>query len=220
MATWITHLRIGERVLKELNGIDERAFYVGSLAPDSGKMVGNFTYLPPKDVSHWKREGVSYEQRFEDNAEFFKKYVENEGDSAKYAFFLGYYVHILTDTMYVRDIIHPYIEKHGKPHWKENIEDIRKGWYEIDFRFLERNREYLPFEMLKTVEEFEVSSLDYFAPEDVFERISYAVDFYSSALSDKSCVFFTHDEEFAEKMIGYMSDDIIKILKNKHNICR
>ena len=220
MATWITHLRIGEILLRELKNIDKTAFYVGCLAPDSGKMVGNFTYLPPKDVSHWKREGVSYEQRFEDNAEFFKKFVENEPDLAKYSFYLGYYVHILTDTMYVRDIIHPYIERLGKPHWRENIEGIRKGWYEIDFRFLERNGGYEPFETLKEVREFKVNALDYFAPEDVFERISYAVDFYSTAKSDKDCVFFTHDEAFAEKMIEYMSEDIIKILKNKHNIIR
>lgn len=220
MATWIIHLRVGERVLSRLDGIDETAFYVGTLAPDSGKMVGNFTYLPPKDVSHWKRDEVSYEQRFEDNAEFYHKYAFPEDDISKFSFFLGYYVHVLTDTMYVRDIIHPYMDRHGKQFWKENIEGIRKGWYEIDFRYLERNPNYRPFELLKTVKPFKTSALDYFAPEDVYERIKYAVDFYTSATTDPDCVFFTHDESRAEEMIEYMSRDIVQILKNKHNIIR
>ena len=75
MATWVLHLRVAETVKKLLDlNVEETAYYVGSIAPDSGRMVDNFTYLPSKDVSHWKREGVSYEQRFEDNGDFFRKY--------------------------------------------------------------------------------------------------------------------------------------------------
>ena len=218
MATWIVHLRVAEKVIRQLDNINETAFYVGAIAPDSGRMVDDFTYLPPKDVSHWKREGVSYEQRFEDNAEFYKKYAENESDNSSFSFYLGYYVHILTDTMYVRDIIHPFINKNGKPYWRANITGIRKGWYEIDYRFLADNKNYRPFELLKTVKPFETKFLDYFEPTDIYERIKYAVDLYSNASTDPDCLFFTHNESDAERMIGYMSETIIKILKEKHKL--
>lgn len=218
MATWIVHLRVAEKVIGQLENINETAFYVGAIAPDSGKMVDDFTYLPPKDVSHWKRDGVSYRQRFEDNAAFYEKYAENESCRAAFSFYLGYYVHILTDTMYVRDIIHPFIEKNGKPYWKENITGIRKGWYEIDYRFLADNKNFRPFALLKTVKPFETNRIGYFGPTDVFERIKYAVDLYSSAESDPNCVFFTHNESDAEKMIEYMAEAIIKILKEKHKL--
>ena len=116
MATWVLHLRVAEAV-KNILGlkIDETAYYVGAIAPDSGRMVDNFTYLPNKDVSHWKREGVTYEQRFEDNGDFYRTYGENELDLFKKSFALGYYVHILTDTVYVRDIIAPFSAPPSRP---------------------------------------------------------------------------------------------------------
>ena len=218
MATWAVHLRVGEKILKTLQGIDETAFYVGCIAPDSGRMVDDFTYLPPKDVSHWKREGVSYEQRFEDNAEFYKKYAENERDNKMFSFFLGYYVHILTDTIYVRDIIHPYMFGRGKELWRKNIKAIRKGWYEIDARFLAKNRPYYPLELVGTATDFENTVLDYFTRTDIGERMKYAYDFYSNSQPDYSTELITHDEKKTDEIIEYASEFIRELLKTKHNI--
>jgi hypothetical protein len=218
MATWLTHLRVAEKLLETLGNIEKTAFYVGAIAPDSGRMVGDFTYLPTKDVTHWKREGVSYAQRFEDNAEFFKKYAEGEQDNAKFSFYLGYYVHILTDTIYVRDVIHPFINKNGRPCWRENITGIRKGWYEIDFRYLVKNNGYLPLGLLSGIEDFRVTSIKYFAPNDICERIRYAVELYASPKVDPECVFFTHNEADCENFVVYASAEIRKILNEKHNI--
>ncbi len=218
MATWIMHLRIAEKVKHIFDCLDETAYYVGAVAPDGGQMINNFTYVPPKDVSHWKREDVSYEQRFKDNAEFFYKYIQNETDLHTRSLCLGYYVHILTDTMYVRDIIHPFIQKNGKPFWRANIEQIRAGWYEIDFRFLAKNPHYRPLEVISGVHEFKNTYFDYFAEDDIIERVRFAVDVYTNASVNENAVFLTHDEQKADEMIEYMAEDIIKILKETHNI--
>lgn len=218
MATWLTHLRVAENLLRTLENIDETAFYIGSIAPDSGKMVDDFTYLPPKDVSHWKREGVTYAQRFEDNAEFFRKYADNEKDKEKYSFCLGYYVHILTDTVYVRDIIHPFINGRGRETWRANIKLIRKSWYEIDCRFLLKNKGYRPLELIGRVDDFPNTMLDYFARDDITERIKYASEFYKNVKSDPDTVFFTHDEAKTDEIAEYAAAEIRKILKEKHNI--
>ena len=191
MATWIVHLRVAENVCRALKNVDETAFYVGTLAPDSGRMVDSFTYLPPKDVSHWKREGVSFEQRFEDNAEFYKKYAENETDLYKKSLYIGYYVHILTDTLFVRDVIRPFIEKNGRPFWRANIDKIRAGWYELDFRFVEANPGYRPLGIISAVDQFPNVYFDYFAENDITERIRFAANLYANCKSDKTVEFLT-----------------------------
>jgi hypothetical protein len=218
MATWMTHLRVAEKIKDFLDIPDEAAFYVGSVAPDSGQMINNFTYVPSKDVSHWKREGVTYEQRFEDNADFFRKYCERDCSPLEKSLFLGYYVHILTDTIYVRDIIHPFMNAHGKDFWKANITAIRDGWYQIDFRFLKNNCGFRPLRMLGEVKEFKNEFFDYFTEDDITERINFAVELYANGKADESVPLLTHNESDAEKMVGYMTETILKILKEKHNI--
>ncbi len=215
MSTWIMHLRVAEQLKHLLGDIDEAAYYAGSVAPDSGRMVDDFTYIPHKDVSHWKRDDVSYEQRFLDNAEFYYKYCVNEPDLFKKSLFWGYYIHILTDTIYVRDLIHPFIERHGKPFWRENITAIRKGWYEIDFRFLANNKGFKPFELLKNVKPFTNEYLDYFSPTDIYERVLYAVVLYSNSKVNPDCRFVTHTPEAAEKMVADMVSEISSILKKQ-----
>ncbi len=216
MATWVLHLRVAEKIAKKLDFLDETAYYVGTIAPDSGRMVDNFTYLPNKDVSHWKREGVSYEQRFEDNADFFSKYCENEKDNFKRSFYLGYYVHILTDTVYVRDIIHPFIKANGKDFWRANIEKIRAGWYEIDHRFVAKNRDFHPLEVIYGVREFKNTFLDYFTEDDITERILFAADLYRNGKPNENAEFVTHDEQKAEELIDTMTETIISVLNEKH----
>ena len=218
MATWITHLRVSEKLRNctaladYFKDIDEKAYYVGSVAPDSGRMVGSFTYIPPKDVSHWKREDVSYQQRFLDNREFYLKYYLGETDLFKKSLFLGYYVHILTDTIYVRDIIHPYMKKHGYDYWRENILGIRKGWYEIDFRFITQNPNYYPFSLLKAVEPFENPYLDYFEPKDIYLRVQNIIELYSNPTVDKNCLFFTHTEADMDRLINQTVVEIADFL--------
>lgn len=218
MATWIVHLRVAEKVRQTLGNIDETAYYVGTLAPDSGRMVDAFTYMPPKDVSHWKREKVSYEQRFSDNAEFYKKYGENESDIFKKSLYIGYYVHILTDTLFVRDVISPFIEKNGRPFWRENIDKIRAGWYELDFRFVEANKNYRPLKIISAVTDFPNVYFDYFTADDITERVKYASDLYANCKTDNSIEFLTITPDGMERFIETAVESIIGILKNNHNI--
>jgi len=213
MATWIMHLRVAERILPLLGDIDETAYYVGSIAPDSGRMVDDFTYLPSKDVSHWKRDDVSYEQRFKDNYAFFEKYGKSEKDVFKKSLFLGYYIHILTDTVYVRDIIHPFIDFKGKAFWRENITNIRKGWYELDFRFLAENLPYHPLEVISRVESFPNEYFDYFASDDITERIKYAAKLYATPRVNPNQDFLTIDKNRQDALIVETTDIIISELK-------
>lgn len=217
MATWVMHLRVAEKVKKYLGEVDETAYYVGSIAPDSGRMVDNFTYSPPKDVSHWKRDDVSYEQRFIDNYAFFEKYGKNETDPVKRSLFLGYYVHILTDTVFVRDIIQPFMDKHDGPFWRANIDKIRAGWYELDFRFLVANPNFHPIKVIGAVEDFPNDCLDYFERGDFTERMKNCAELYSNPRVNPNQEFLTIDKARQDKLAEEMTDIIVSELK-KYNI--
>ena len=54
MASWMVHLRIADELLNKLDGIDETAFIVGSIAPDSGVPNADWSvFSPPKSVTHF-----------------------------------------------------------------------------------------------------------------------------------------------------------------------
>ena len=48
MATWLTHLRVAERVADKINISDRSLFFAGSIAPDSDMF---------SDISHWCANG-------------------------------------------------------------------------------------------------------------------------------------------------------------------
>ena len=100
MASWMVHLRIADEILKRMEGLDETAFVIGNIAPDSGVPNEDWSkYFPPKNVSHFKTRPD--DELFFDVDEFKKQYFSDEKikgyDKRHYSFFLGYYVHLLSD---------------------------------------------------------------------------------------------------------------------------
>ena len=50
----MVHLRIADKLLDQLKDIDETAFVMGNIAPDSGVPNEDWTkFTPPKTVSHF-----------------------------------------------------------------------------------------------------------------------------------------------------------------------
>ena len=55
MASWMIHLRVADSLMDTIAGIDQTAFVMGNIAPDSGVPNADWSaYIPPKDVSHYK----------------------------------------------------------------------------------------------------------------------------------------------------------------------
>jgi hypothetical protein len=134
MATWVTHLVIADRVMRQYPDLDRRGFCVGNIAPDCNVENEDWTsYTPPREVTHWmsgKRKVAS------DCDSFYKEYIhkrKNEIQSQeKYSFLLGYYVHLITDAAfqwYIRD------DKRVKDTWirinaNENLRVCAMGYSE------------------------------------------------------------------------------------------
>jgi len=102
IASWMVHLRIADASLDKIAGIDELAFVMGNIAPDSGVPNADWTgYTPPKSVSHYYAAQEDGKSKKIDADAFCAAYFSEEdiaSYSAKaYSFFLGYFVHLLTD---------------------------------------------------------------------------------------------------------------------------
>ncbi len=141
MSTWISHLRIAENMLNHLPHLDEVQFTYGNLAPDSGYPNADWSQFdPPKTRTHYLTEG-SGESGARDLL-FWREYLPgvDRGDSARYSFLLGYFLHLVTDRLasrrfgqstkiYFDDLFR---RKSASEAW----EIIKTDWYGLDQRYV------------------------------------------------------------------------------------
>lgn len=211
MAPWVMHLRVAEIINRYLK-CQEIPFYVGSIAPDSGRKLDGFTYDPPKNISHCYEKGMD---RILCNDKFLKKYALNEKDPFKKAFFLGYYVHILTDTIFVDRVVYPLIESKGRDFWKSNVENIRNSWFEIDFRFLDSKKEFHPLECLNGLDSFPDGFLPFFRNGDIYDRIDSIKKKYNNSAPDYDLELYGMNEKSADEFVQESAEIITQRLKEK-----
>ena len=111
MASWMIHLRIADQLIDRIPDLDETAFVIGNIAPDSGVPNPDWTaYDPPKSVSHFKTK--KEDETFFDIGRFISGYFTADKIRAysrrEFSFFLGYYVHLLADVDWTKDIYRPF----------------------------------------------------------------------------------------------------------------
>ena len=146
MASWLTHLRIAERIKKRINEIDFPYFIMGGIAPDSGiSDEKKVEYTPSKEITHYKRkkEDGTY---FIDQDAFFSKYLTPEkimvrSDSTR-SFLWGYYFHLITDKLWLEQYFEPFKKdflKGSDNTEEEYIKLIREEMYSLDYKYLQEN---------------------------------------------------------------------------------
>lgn len=110
MATWMVHLRIADGIMKGIPELERQEFIMGNIAPDSGVPNEDWSvFTPNTNVSHFKKDGEISIPLFSDkymNKELWAGYSEKEK-----SFFLGYYVHLLTDVLWKENIVDPSMER-------------------------------------------------------------------------------------------------------------
>lgn len=132
MATWVTHLMIADRVMKDLSGLDRRGFCAGNIAPDCNVENADWTdFTPSRQVTHW----MNSEKKMPADCEaFLQKYVLDRGkeivSAEELSFLLGYYSHLITDAAfqwYIRN------EKRVQASWERLLtcDDLREKAAEL-----------------------------------------------------------------------------------------
>ena len=186
MASWMVHLRIADKLLDRIKDLDETAFVMGNIAPDSGVPNENWTeFHPPKVVSHFKTRAD--DETFFDVQVFCDKYFNEEliKDYSKkeYSFFLGYYVHLLTDIDWTNDVYCGLLKAYPKEaaQDKNKLVWTAKGdWYDIDFLYLEEHPDFRAFHIYESAVDYDNEFMDIFSKDAFENRRQYICGFYRS----------------------------------------
>lgn len=181
MATWIVHLRLAEIYLKTNRIPYAREFVLGSVAPDCGygKKDSYGEFVPPPEVTHWAPDGVKVYCEYR---RFMEQYLKDKKRDKDYYFYLGYYIHLLTDIMWSSVIYLPTRTKYADE-YKSNpdfLKIIKQDWYDLDFLFM---RSHTDFETYKILDEAgEVKNyLPYYEPHQLTTQIRFIADFYKDS---------------------------------------
>jgi len=147
MASWLTHLRVAERIKQRISEIEFQYFLLGSIAPDSGIPWDerSISYNPSKEATHYKKKKADGSVEI-DEALFFEKYLMPEkimtrSDGTR-SFLWGYYFHLITDKLWLEQIFLPYrdsfmrIEESSE---EEFVKLIRTEMAALDFEYIKKN---------------------------------------------------------------------------------
>lgn len=184
MASWMVHLRIADRLLDEFEDMDETAFVMGNIAPDSGVPNDDWSqFTPPKRISHFKTKPD--DELFFDIDKFCAEYFNEERiksySKKQYSFFLGYYVHLLTDIEWTRNIYFELLKEYPEETKadKNKLVWAAKGdWYDLDFLYLEQHPDFKAFSIYENAVDYENEFMDMFGRDAFENRRQYICGFY------------------------------------------
>ena len=216
MSTWGVHLRIAEYFIDKIQGIDPWEFVAGSVAPDCGygkkDSFGEFT--PPPSVTHWTPSGLKLHCLYKD---FYKKHLIECNDIKAYSFYLGYYIHLLTDVVWSSRIFLPTKEKYKKEYEKDPkfLLTIKKDWNDLDFKFLIENPDFRTFRLLDEKNEVR-HYLPYYEPDQLTIQCRFIVNFYKESIKTakpyREYKYFTAEEQnnFINSVTAVIETDMMK----------
>ncbi len=184
MASWMIHLRIADGLLDRIPGLDETAFVMGNIAPDSGVPNEDWSaYSPPKDISHYKvkrgNESVFDLNRF--ITEHFSPELICSYSLREFSFFLGYYAHLLTDMEWIKEVLHPSFAAHPDKAEKDRtafVWELKRDWYDLDFRYLKEHPDFRAFRIYEQSDGFRNDLMDIFSEDAFCSRRKYICGYY------------------------------------------
>lgn len=223
MASWMIHLRIADKLLDRLSNISMTEFIMGNIAPDSGVPNEDWSvFTPSGEISHFKDEekngwkNINIERFIETH--FTKMHLEKYTPK-EYSFFLGYYVHLLTDIEWVKQICLPSEEKFAelcKEIGRVNfVWTLKKDWYDLDFLYLKKHPDFRAFLHYEQTKSFKNTYMDIFA-EDAFEnRREYITGFYRAGREDLEREYPYLNEKqadaFVERTVNIIEKNLRKL---------
>lgn len=154
MASWMVHLRVADALLAKFDNLEEKEFVVGNIAPDSGVPTPDWSaYVPDKNTSHFKRPDRTGRIEISPDAfaeQYFTKEMRASYNRKQNSFYLGYYVHLLTDVLWKQEVWYPAVNTYRADYdadpksmtWK-----WKRDWYDLDFLYLRDHPEFRAFQI-------------------------------------------------------------------------
>ena len=211
MASWMIHLRIADKLLDQIPGLSPIEFIMGNLAPDSGLEVDGH-FVPDQRISHFRRDDLSGKKDIDLEA-YRSKYLSPAAtagyDEKQYAFYLGYYTHLLTDSIWSDRIAWPTRQRFENASWAE----IKKDWYDLDRLFLKKRPGFRAFRAYLGSVGFVNSYIDFF-PADAFDiRREAVTSFYLSPGDDPDREYRFLSEAEMDRFVEECTARILEVLK-------
>ncbi len=202
MATWVVHFRIAEYFLNALD-VSATEFVAGNVAPDCGygekDSMGEF--VPPPSVTHWTPTGRKRDCKVDD---FCTEYlIGKDCSKPDYSFYLGYYVHLMTDILWSERI---YLPTRGK--YSEEFENdpgflkvVKRDWNDLDFKFLYEHPDFKAYEIICSIEKVK-DYLPYYEENQLTVQTKFIANFYE-------------EQRDVEHKYKYLSEkDVDEFIKN------
>jgi hypothetical protein len=218
MASWLTHLRIAEKIKQKVEGIDFPYFMIGNIAPDSGiPDESHRNYTPSKEITHWRYEKDESISDMDETA-FYNSYLVPEKLMARSdgtrSFLWGYYFHLITDKVWLEDYFRPLKERYESEPESEGEKDyvdfIREEMFSLDFKYIKENGQ----ELIDQLKSFDgsISSFYEFDSEYVYECKNRIVDFYSGEPLQLDREYKYLNPQLIEEFVTKVSERCINIL--------
>ena len=209
MASWMIHLRVADRLLDLIPDLSPIEFIMGNLAPDRGRVCGNDKFCPDTKITHFLREGSTDKRNIDADA-FRNRWLSTDRCAVytpeQYSFYLGYYIHLLTDRCWSDDIAYPTRLQFPDATWQE----IKQDWTDLDRLYLKNRPGFRAFRAYLGSVGFVNTYLDYF-PADAFEERRQAVTaFY---LEDAGSLDREYPYLTAQRADRFVEDCVTHILE-------
>ena len=199
MASWMIHLRIADKLLDKIPDLSPIEFIMGNMAPDSGIPNDDWSaFSPTTAVSHYRVDNGTGKKIIDIHRyveEFFTPEHQKTYDVRQYSFYLGYYVHLLTDMLWSELVAWPVRKKFPDITWDE----IKEDWYGQDFLYIKNHPGFRAFRAYLGSVGFVNRYLDFFAPDAFDNRREYITSFYLQKQEnlDREYLYLTEAEATA-----------------------
>ncbi|MBI3174302.1 MAG: hypothetical protein HYZ25_11315 [Chloroflexi bacterium] len=184
MTTWISHLRIASTLLTRIHGLDAAQFALGNVAPDSGIPDEKWEHFdPPKQVTHFLQAGGQSEGDIHDLT-FYRLYLlgAEPADAGHFSYRLGYFIHLLTDILWARQVWRPTRERFARELQEDKyrmVEEIKGDWYGLDFVYLRDHPEFVLWQIFLRAQP-NTLGLDFLPPLAVDQQLAHIKRYYQN----------------------------------------
>ncbi len=214
MASWMVHFRIADGLMDYLK-VNQEQFIVGNIGPDCGEPNEDWSaFDPPANISHWTNTGM---KRNIDSEGFYQEYTKNKADKGKESFYLGYYVHLVTDILWAVKIHIPTKEKFRQEFEQDKnfIWEVKKDWYDLDHMYLKNNPDFRTFRIFDKIKAFPNIYLGFYSQTAIEKQIRYISEFYNSHEGNLNREYPYLNKEKADQFVTEVIEYILEDLKNK-----
>lgn len=208
MAAWMVHFRVADGIIDYIKDVDAEKFIVGNIAPDCGEVCEDGkSYRPSKHITHWKNPRGEKESLKDD---FFLKYILNANMNSDKSFYLGYYIHLLTDELWKKNIYNPTKEKYLSEYSDEAEfnRKVKADWRDMDYVFFRDNPNFRIFNVFKKIKTFPNRYFDYFSDVAMESKISEISNAYNNISDNLDREYPYLDKEKSDAFVKKAIEEI------------